>query len=83
MKDFFTFRRMLTPILISVLFWGAVVFCIVSGIYDLFTKDDIVRSFEVMLLGPIFARIVCEWIILAFRMNETLTDINKSLRQKS
>lgn len=83
MRDFLTFRRMLTPVLLIVLFWVVAVFCVVAGIYDMFTKDDFIRSLEVVILGPIAARIVCEWMILAFRINETLTDIREGLQSKS
>lgn len=75
MKDFLTFRRMLTPIMIQLIFWVGVIVCIISGIVTLFTDAGILRGLQTLILGPIIVRIACELIILFFRINETLTDI--------
>lgn len=42
-----------------------------------FTK--IIAGLLYMVLGPLAFRFTCEWIILLFRVNETLTDISKQL----
>jgi len=74
MKDFFLFRRMLTPMLLQLLFWLTVLGCIVTSISN-FINGDIMRGLQILILGPIIARIGAEVLILFFRMNETLTDI--------
>lgn len=80
-RDFMLFRRMLAPILVQVAFWVVVAFCLVTAIVDFFHRD-IIYGLEVLILGPIVIRIICEIAILFFRMNETLTDIRDSLLDK-
>ena len=75
MWDFICFRRMLTPILIQVIFWLIVAYCLFVGVYDLARHISTVQALEVLILGPITARIASEILILFFSMNETLTDI--------
>jgi hypothetical protein len=82
MGDFLTFRRMVTPILIQVFFWLGLLGCIVVGIVTI-SEADSYRGQELMLsagilviiLGPWVIRIICEIMIVIFRINETLTDI--------
>lgn len=77
-KDFFSFRRMLTPLIIQVLFWIGLGFCVIAGLITLFT-GHILMGLETLIFGPLLIRIACELVILFFRMNETLTDISNTL----
>ena len=79
MKDFLCFRRMLTPVLIQILFWLGVIGCFGTGIYDMAHKDW-TDGLQIFFLGPIAIRIAAELIILFFRMNETLTDIKNEVQ---
>lgn len=74
MKDFLTFRRMLTPWLVNILFWLGTLAMLGTAIMDIF-KGQYWKGIEIIILGPILVRIVCEILIVFFRMNETLTDI--------
>ena len=78
MKDFLSFKRMLMPVLIQIVFWLGIVVCIITGIINLI-RTEWVLGVEVLILGPILVRIACELLILFFRINETLTDINRKL----
>jgi hypothetical protein len=78
MRDFIFFRRMIMPILLQILFWISVLLCIITGIADFFNHKILV-GLQIIILGPILARISCEFLILFFRMNETLTDIKNQL----
>lgn len=51
-KDFFLFRRMLTPLLIQVLFWLGVIACLVTGVVNMLHKQW-VAGLEIFFLGPI------------------------------
>lgn len=90
MEDYLTFRKMITPIIIQILFWiGAVgsvlwaLFLIFSGATTSYGGGGLVLTGLVMLfLGPIIVRIYCELLILIFRINETLTEIKNSLEKK-
>jgi hypothetical protein len=82
MKDFLAFRRMLTPVLIHVLFWLITIGCLVSGIMDMINHawfSGLIWFF----IGPILARVGCELLILFFRMNETLTDIENLVKNRN
>lgn len=82
MLDFLLFRRMLTPLLIQIFFWIGVVLCVVSGMVNLF-HHAIMHGLQILLLGPIIVRIFCEFIILFFRMNETLTDLKNTVQKNT
>lgn len=83
MDDFLSFRRMITPFIIQVVYIVATLFVFVSGlaVIILGLNDD--NSSEVLagvgtsLLGPVVLRLYCEILIVVFRMNETLTDLRK------
>lgn len=81
MKNFLTFKRMLAPLLIQILFWLTVIICVVSGVVDLF-KGMFLLSAQLIILAPIVARIAAEFCVLFFRINETLTDIQQQLRAR-
>ena len=81
MKDFLTFRRMLTLVFIQAIFWAGVLVSLISAVID-FSKGQVVLGFMALIIGPILVRIGCELLILFFRMNETLTDINQSIKDK-
>lgn len=82
MLDFIFFRRMLTPIILQLLFWVTTILCIITGIADLFNGEGILVGLQVLILGPLLARVICEFLILFFTMNETLTDL-KNLKKPS
>lgn len=81
MNDFFSFRRMLTPWLIQVLFWGGVAGSALSASLQLFELHWF-KSIGILVFGLIGTRIGCEILMLFFRMNETLTDIKHLLRSQ-
>jgi len=90
MWDFLTFRKMLTPIVIQILFWLGVVACILGGIGAILTGiARIERTPELIgigilavVFGPLVMRIYCEWLIVLFRINDTLTDIRRNTERE-
>jgi hypothetical protein len=95
MRDFLTFRRMITPVIIELLFWVGVVVCVVTGLTMLSgtplvipgmgeTKSEAndmqkLAGLALLVLGPLVCRVYAEFMILLFRMNDTLTDIKNGL----
>lgn len=77
MWNFISFRRMLTPILIQIIFWIFVAYCLFVGVYDLTRHQNLKQALEILILAPITARIISEVCMLFFRINETLTDIRE------
>jgi len=90
MNDFLVFRKMITPMVIQILFWIGVGICVIWGLITLVNGatssygggGQVLLGLVVLLIGPLLVRIYCELLILLFRMNETLTDISNSVRQK-
>jgi hypothetical protein len=80
MKDFLTFKKMITPIIIQVLFWIGVAATVISGFVSLF-GGDILMGLGAIILGPIVVRLWTEILIVLFKINDTLTDINHNTKK--
>jgi hypothetical protein len=84
-SDFLSFRKMVTPIIIQIIFWLgvliAIIFGIVSIVYGVIRSDvpTLLYGLLVLILGPLVVRIYCEILILFFRINETLTEISNKI----
>ena len=79
MGDFFSFRRMVTPIVVQIVFWIGIVLIVIGGIGAAVTADNIataIGAIAMVILGPIVLRIYAEIVIVLFRINESLADIN-------
>jgi hypothetical protein len=82
-RDFLCFRRMLLPWLIQICFWVGIILCILAGINTLYHEHAVLKALKSLIFGPIALRVICEFLILFFRMNETLTDINQKIASRS
>ena len=81
MKNFLVFRRMITPIIIQIIYWITTVIVILFGLIMLIAGDDIgqrIGGLLALILGPLLIRIYAELTMLFFRMNETLTEIKNN-----
>ena len=76
MNDFLAFRKMITPVIIQILFWIGVVGCVISGLVAIASGQ--VGGVIILLLGPVFVRIYCELLIVVFRMFDALQEIVKN-----
>lgn len=91
MKDFLAFRRMITPVIIRIIFWIGIGLCEIGGIAGIIIGVAkrygggplVLYGILLLVLGPIAVRIYCELLILFFRMNETLTEIKNKIGQGS
>lgn len=91
MKDYLKFKKMITPIVIQILFWIGVVGSIILGLISIVgganARYDGGRMIFVglmwILLGPIVTRIYCEILIVIFSVNDTLTEIKNLLKDKT
>ena len=90
MDDFLKFRKMITPVIIQILFWvgvgGAVIGALVVMAMSFGSYGGGAAQFlgglVLLVVGPVMVRIYCELLILFFRMNETLTEIKTGLAKK-
>lgn len=76
MDDFLAFRKMITPIILQIVFWIGVALCVVAGLISI-SGGGLNSFFGLMMIivGPIVVRINCELIILLFRIYDVLIDI--------
>ncbi|HEY1364651.1 MAG TPA: DUF4282 domain-containing protein [Xanthobacteraceae bacterium] len=88
-RDLFQWERFITPSIIKVLYWLAVAVSvlfglsgIVSGLVLLTAHPlsgilSIVGSLLAILIGVLFARVACEFVLIMFRINEHLGAIRQ------
>ena len=81
-NDFLTFRTMIAVPTVMMLFWVGVVWCLIAGITMMVGHGfaGVCLGFATIIFGPFLVRLQCEFLIVVFRMNETLTDILNTLR---
>ena len=80
-KDFLTFRRMVTPIILQAIFWVLTAIVMIGGLAMLIFGDGAFEragGFIAFILGPLIVRVYAEILIVVFRMNETLTEIRNN-----
>ncbi|HLX19102.1 MAG TPA: DUF4282 domain-containing protein [Gaiellaceae bacterium] len=81
--DFLTFRTMLAPVVIQILFWLGIASVVVSGITYIAVGAKHHRGSEwaggiaLLVFGPLVVRLYCEILIVIFRINDSLADIRK------
>ena len=84
MNEFLSFRKMITPLIIQIIFWIGVALCVIGGLVSIVigashgTGKDVLQGLLTVLLGPIAVRVYCEILIVIFRINENLTEIRKN-----
>ncbi|MCZ6691271.1 MAG: DUF4282 domain-containing protein [Planctomycetota bacterium] len=88
MQDFLRFKKMITPLMIQVLFGIGVVLCLIVGLLSVVAGFDpivggagpIAIGLLIIVLGPVAVRVYCELLIIGFSINDTLTDIKNKMR---
>lgn len=91
MNDFLSFRKMITPILIQIIFWIGVALCVIGGIVMIIMGaikpyggvGTVFLGLAYIFIGPIVVRVYCEILIIFFRMNETLIEIKNNIERKA
>ncbi len=74
MNEYLTFRKMITPIFIQIIFWIAVVAIVIGGLAAI-ANDNPGPGILLILLGPLGARIYAEILIVIFRINDNVAAI--------
>ncbi|EGQ7645824.1 DUF4282 domain-containing protein [Vibrio cholerae] len=88
MKSILSFNSMLTPKLVTGLYWFLLLIALVSGLGTIFggyggvTFTKFLMGLLTILGGSIAARIWCELMIVIFKINENL-QVLKDSSQKS
>jgi hypothetical protein len=75
-NEFLTFRKMVTPVFIQVVFWLGLVANLGVSIYTMTRGGiSILLGFLLILLGSLMVRVYCELVILLFRIYDSLRAI--------
>lgn len=90
MDEFLKFKKMITPIIIQILFWIGAVCSVIFGLLSIISglSADIGGGAMVfmglitMVVGPVIARIYCEILIVIFSINDTLGEVRDLLKNK-
>ena len=81
MNDFLSFRKMITPMAIQVLFWIGVAASTILGITRLATSYGaaaaVINGLLVLFLGPIVVRVICELIMMQFGIHRAILALEK------
>ena len=77
MGEYLSFRKLITPLLIQILFWGAV---LGNTIESLFYSHGFFEAIFYLIIGPVVIRIFCEGLIVIFEINNTLIEIRDQQR---
>ena len=81
MKELFYFDSMLTPKIITVVYWFMLLSSLVAGLSAMFVGENgsFLGGLGLIIGGIIVSRIWCELLIVLFKINENLQNIaNKS-----
>ena len=88
--DFLTFDRMVTPLLIKIIYYIGVAFWMLGGLVTFFVAISLPYggglmaffSLVAMVMGPLFARIWCEFMIVVFNIHTRLRSIDATLKEE-
>ncbi len=87
MGDFLAFRKMISPVVIQILFWLATIGVVLAGVSIMggsssFSSplpiDPKIAGLIVIILGPLVIRFYCELLIVFFRMYESMRVIERN-----
>ena len=77
MRNIFFFDNMLTPKIIMFVYWLLLLVVVVSGVGKLFSIWSLPEGIVIIVGGVVGARILCELLIVVFKINEALQDIRQ------
>jgi len=90
MGDFIKFKKMITPVIIQMLFWIGVVASVLLGLVTMVAGvaserggvAQVISGLLMILLGPIVVRVYCEVLIVVFSINNTLTEMKNIMKSR-
>ena len=91
-KDFFSFRRMIALQLIQVIYIIVAILITISALAIMFKGESsyydrsvlpggFFSGFLLLIFGNVFWRLWCEFMIVIFRINSTLNNIDETTRK--
>lgn len=81
MKDILFFDKMITPKIITFIYWVLLLVAVLGGLASMFggyggvTFGKLIMGILYAVAGAVGARIWCELLIVLFKMNEALQEL--------
>jgi hypothetical protein len=85
MQDLLGFEKMVTPIVIRILYFLGLLVVLISGVSALFSGGfrGILTGFAILIFGAIMVRVYSELLILLFRIHDNLVSINQQMKDRN
>ncbi|MFH0131518.1 DUF4282 domain-containing protein [Variovorax sp. EL159] len=85
MQDLLGFDKMVTPIVIRVLYFLGLLAVLITGVGTLFSGGlrGIVAGLAILVIGAIMVRVYSELLILLFRIHDNLVSINQQMKDRN
>jgi hypothetical protein len=81
MKEFLSFDTMLTPKIITIIYYLGLLGVVLAGLGAIFggafSFPSLLTGVLIILFGGLLVRVYCELMIVFFKMNEALQEIRK------
>ncbi|HTS90741.1 MAG TPA: DUF4282 domain-containing protein [Stellaceae bacterium] len=84
MGEYLKFDRMITPIMIQIYFWVVLVVVEILFLIQMFGGEGGIQRLGALvgfLIFPLIHRMICEWIIIMFQINDKLHDIRENTKK--
>ena len=80
MKDYFLFKKFITPIALQFLFWAGIAGTL-YGVWWLYNHDNW-AWIPALIFGPLVTRLIFESLILRYQTYLMLTEIRDTIHEK-
>jgi len=85
LMDMLSFDKMITPIVVKVIYYLLLIVVIISAVISMFRGGfaNFIGGIIMLIIGPILVRMYCELMILFFRIYDKLKSINEALESQT
>lgn len=88
-SDFLKFDKMITPVIIKIIFWVGLVVSVVIALGMIIAGLSspwggglqVLGGLAILVVGPLTVRVYCELLIIIFKINESLSEIKENLKK--
>ncbi len=78
-RDFLFLDKMITPTIITVIYWVLSVLVILFGFITMFRGGfAVLTGLLTVIIGPVIVRMYCEIVIVFFKINENIKKLGNS-----
>jgi hypothetical protein len=85
MRDLLGFDKMVTPIVIRILYFLGLLAVLITGVGTLFSGGfrGVLAGLGILIFGAIMVRVYSELLILLFRIHDNLVSINQQMKDRN